>query len=281
MPHLPDHLTHDPELVAAYAAGDATGSDLALATELVADCTACAALHRDLRAIATALPELPAPARTRDFRLTPTQAASLAPSGWRGVLAAFASPRFRLAAPLGTGLAAIGIAGLLLGTTGTMLPAGSGNAASAGVAAESVGLGGATLSDGGGSITQRAPVPNEQPAPSGEAASAAALAPEAAVATGAAPTGLADGLTGAASPVASGGRNSTGSELAAPPEAASQDAQPLVLGTEPSAKASDAAEAGADIGGPAGSPVILVLAAGLLVAGSALIVLRFAARRLA
>ena len=122
MPHIPDHLTHDPELVAAYAAGDATGPDLAAATELVAACTECAELHRDLRAIATALPELPAPRRTRDFRLTPEQAASLQPSGWRGVLAAFASPRFRLAAPLGTGLAAAGLAGLLLATPGGLIP---------------------------------------------------------------------------------------------------------------------------------------------------------------
>ena len=131
MPHLPDHTTHDPELIAAYAAGDAAGSDLAGATELVAECTECAALHRDLRAIATALPELPAPVRTRDFRLTPEQAASLAPSGWRGLLAAFASPRFRLAAPLGTGLAAIGLAGLLLGTPGSVLPTAEGTGASA------------------------------------------------------------------------------------------------------------------------------------------------------
>ena len=138
MPHLPDHTTHDPELIAAYAAGDAAGSDLALATELVAECTDCAALHRDLRAIATALPELPAPTRPRDFRLTPEQAASLAPSGWRGLLATFASPRFRLAAPLGTGLAAIGLAGLLLGTPGSVLPAatGTGSANSAAGAAQ-------------------------------------------------------------------------------------------------------------------------------------------------
>src|SRR4249919_389914 len=120
MPHIPDHLTHDPEVVAAYAAGDATGPDLAAA------CTECAELHRDLRAIATALPELPVPARTRDFRLTPEQAASLQPSGWRGVLAALASPRFRLAAPLGTGLAAAGLAGLLLATPGGLIPASSG-----------------------------------------------------------------------------------------------------------------------------------------------------------
>ena len=139
MPHIPDHLTHDPELVAAYAAGDATGPDLAAATELVASCTECADLHRDLRAIATALPELPPAVRPRDFRITPEQAASLRPSGWRGVLAAFASPRFRLAAPLGTGLAAAGLAGLLLASPGGIaLPASSGGAgAEAPVAAAS------------------------------------------------------------------------------------------------------------------------------------------------
>ena len=84
MPHLPDHATHDPELIAAYAAGDATGPALDQATELVAGCAECAALHRDLRAIAAALPELPAPVRPRDFTLTPEQVASLRPSGWRG-----------------------------------------------------------------------------------------------------------------------------------------------------------------------------------------------------
>ncbi len=122
MPHLPDHVTHDPELIAAYAAGDATGTALDQAADLVAACTECADLHRDLRAISTALPELPAPVRPRDFRLTPEQAASLRPVGWRGVLAAFAAPRFRLAAPLGAGLAAAGLAGLLLASPGALLP---------------------------------------------------------------------------------------------------------------------------------------------------------------
>jgi len=129
MPHLPDHQTHDPELVAAYAAGDATGAALDEATALVAGCADCAELHRDLRAIAAALPELPAPARPRDFRLTAEQAASLRPHGWRALLETLAGPRFRLAAPLGTGLAALGIAALLVAPGG--LPAtGSGSAAS-------------------------------------------------------------------------------------------------------------------------------------------------------
>ncbi len=131
MPHLPDHVTHDPELIAAYAAGDAAGPALDEATELVAGCPECAELHRDLRAISTALPELPAPVRPRDFRLTPEQADSLRPAGWRGVLAAFASPRFRLAAPLGAGLAAAGLAGLLLASPGGLLLRSSGGATAA------------------------------------------------------------------------------------------------------------------------------------------------------
>ena len=89
------------------------GTELETAAALVATCASCAALHRDLRAIAAALPELPAPRRTRDFRLTPAQAASLRPAGWRRILAPFAGPRFAFAAPLGSGLAALGIAGIL------------------------------------------------------------------------------------------------------------------------------------------------------------------------
>jgi hypothetical protein len=130
MPHMPDshHATHDLELVAAYAAGDAAGADLETATALVAACADCAALHRDLRAITAAIPELPAPVRTRDFRLTQEQAATLRPTGLRGLLAAFASPRLSFATPLGTGLAALGIVGILVASGG--LPLGAGGAAS-------------------------------------------------------------------------------------------------------------------------------------------------------
>jgi hypothetical protein len=118
------HAAHDAYLVAAYAAGDATGAELEAATALVAACTGCAALHHDLRSIAAALPAIPAARRTRDFRLTPTQAASLRPGGWRRLLAPFAGPRFAFAAPLGSGLAALGIAGILLAGPG-LAPGGS------------------------------------------------------------------------------------------------------------------------------------------------------------
>ena len=128
MPHIPDnaHDTHDLELVAAYAAGDAEAIGLERATTLVATCTECAALHHDLRAIAAALPELPAPVRPRDFRLTPEQAASLRPGGIRGLLAAFSGPRFAFATPLGTGLAALGIVGVLVASGGLATPQATG-----------------------------------------------------------------------------------------------------------------------------------------------------------
>ena len=115
------HATHDLLLVAAFAAGDATGAELEAAAALVAGCPGCAALHGDLRLIAAALPAMPAPRRSRDFRLTAGQAASLRPAGWRRLLAPFAGPRFAFAAPLGSGLAALGLAGLLLAGTGLPL----------------------------------------------------------------------------------------------------------------------------------------------------------------
>ncbi len=142
MPHVPasPHADHDRLLVAAYAAGDATGADLETAQALVAACADCAVLHRDLRSIAGAVAALPAPARSRDYRLTPTQAASLRPPAWRRLLQPFAGPRFAFAGPLGTGLATLGIAGLLLAGPLSMpfaasTPAAGGERTGGGVAA--------------------------------------------------------------------------------------------------------------------------------------------------
>ena len=127
MPHVPDlrsHASHDPGLIAAYAAGDTTGEDLARATELVDACPACADLAADLRAIAAALPATALPRRRRDFRLDPATAARHRRAGWRRLLAPLGGPRFAFAAPLGTGLAALGLAGLLLGSVPGILPGG-------------------------------------------------------------------------------------------------------------------------------------------------------------
>jgi hypothetical protein len=278
MPHLPDHATHDPELIAAYAAGDATGSALAQATELVAGCADCAALHRDLRAIATALPELPAPVRPRDFTLTPEQAATLRPSGWRGIVAAFASPRFRLAAPLGTGLAAAGLAGLLLATPGGILPAAQ-DATTSGAAGAA------------GAAEQAADTPIVEAAP-GDAAGGAALAapaeaPSAAAASMApqefAPGSstirtLGDGGVPAPSPEASAAAAAglAGDEpspaerdalQAKTPPAASEPAQPPAATDQVSSAA------------VTGNTPWVVVSIALVLAGVALVVLRLAARR--
>jgi hypothetical protein len=110
-----DHAAHDPLLVAAHAAGDASGADLARAAALVASCPDCARLHRDLRALPGALASAPAPARPHDFRLTAEQAEALRrPSGWRRLLAPLSGARSS-AGPLAASLAALGIAGVLLG----------------------------------------------------------------------------------------------------------------------------------------------------------------------
>lgn len=134
MPHVPDlnHDAHDLELIVEHAAGDASGARLDAATALVTSCAACAELHADLRAIAAAMPQLPVPSRTRDYRLSPQQAAALRPSGWRRLLAALAAPKLAFTAPLGTGLAALGIAGLLVTSTPALFGGGGTSAPAAG-----------------------------------------------------------------------------------------------------------------------------------------------------
>ena len=147
MPHRSaSHADHDPLAIAAYAAGDATGPELDDALALVAACGDCAALHHDLRAIAAATADIPAPVRTRDYRLTPEQAASLRPAGWRRLLAPLAGPKFSFAGPLGAGLATLGLAGFLVAgsfgvplaasapTDGGAAASGAGDAAASGAA---------------------------------------------------------------------------------------------------------------------------------------------------
>ena len=126
MPHLPDsHQDHDLVLVAALVAGDTEGRDHTRATELVTSCPECARVRDDLVTLAALLPTLPAPARTRDYRLTAEQAAALRPTGWRRLLGAFGGSGFRFATPVGTAMATLGIAGLLLSAVPSSLPAGT------------------------------------------------------------------------------------------------------------------------------------------------------------
>jgi len=246
-----DHATHDLELVASYASGDAIGPDLDAATALVARCPECAALHHDLRAIALALPTTSVPVRTRDFRLTPEQAASLRARGWRRLAAALAGPGFRFAAPLGTGLATLGITGLLLGTL-----AGSP-------------LLGATTTAGAAGAAPNAALDSNAGAPPEKSASSAYAV-----------------LASAASSAAPSPAASIVDQLATNPEATRQAASPVpgALALQTAAPVPAGGPSGGDtlrdVQPAAGSPLV-PLAALALILGLALVGVRLAGRRLA
>ena len=70
-----DHRTHDLEAVAALADDRSVEGEARQAE--AARCADCAALLGDLRLLSTATAALPAPARARDFRLDPADAARL------------------------------------------------------------------------------------------------------------------------------------------------------------------------------------------------------------
>ena len=188
------HEAHDRIAVAAYACGDAEGAELATAAALVAECAECASLHRDLRSIATATAATPAPVRPRDFRITEAQAARLRPAGWRRLLAPFASPRFAFAGPLGGGLAAIGLAGVLV-AGGIGIPFGAGGSAAAPAMAteapagdQEVKLNAATEGTGSTAAGQEAPAASSDTTAMGMATQKAQPAPD-----GAAPAPAASG----------------------------------------------------------------------------------------
>ena len=195
---------HDDTLVARLAADDLDGPEAAAARTLVAECPACATLLADLRAIIQATATLPAPRRPRDFRLTEADAARLRPAGWRAILRAFGQPRMSVAGPLATGLAALGIGGLLVATlSGGLAGAAAGTAASlpSGAAERAAAPSGAAY----------ASTPDQQPQPLAATQSTAGPA-------------SADALTPSAPPVAA---------LAPVPSAALSAAPSLAAGLNP------------------------------------------------
>ena len=114
VPHSPaaeaqDHAAR----IVALDAGDLAGAELTAAESLVGSCGGCAALADDLLAIRDAMTALPVPPRRRDYRLTAEDAARLRPSGWRRVIEWLAAPGSTVR-PLATGLATLGVVGLLL-----------------------------------------------------------------------------------------------------------------------------------------------------------------------
>ena len=116
--HRAEHAAHDLHLIAAAADRDVDERTRLDADRQAADCSECASLLSDLRALDTALAALPRSIPvTRDFRLSAEQAARLGRGrGWRRLLRPFApaaSPSLR---SLGNAFAALGLAGLLFTT---------------------------------------------------------------------------------------------------------------------------------------------------------------------
>lgn len=166
----PAHISpdHDETLIARLAAADLTDREAADARSLVASCPACAELHADLRSIMAATASLPAPRRTRDFRLTEADAARLQRTGWRRLLARFGEPRLAFTKPLATGLVTLGIAGLVFAVAPSFLATAGLSATSA--TAATAGPAFAPAPGGAGSVAG----PSEQVSMQDEAASAAA-----------------------------------------------------------------------------------------------------------
>jgi hypothetical protein len=238
-PTASPHAGHDAILVAALAADDLHDTARSDAEALVAACSACAALHADLRAIAAATKALPAPVRTRDYRLTAAQAERLRPSAMRRWLEAFASPRLAVTRPLAVAFTTLGIAGLLL----TAIPA-----------AGPVGL----LSGAADRAAAQAPEAGEMGGP------AASVAPEFV------------GTPPAAEPLPGEGSLGAGGAAAVPGSGDPTGNESEGVGD---ASASPTATRDLSLGRGSDPPWLAMLSTGLLAVGLALFALRFAARR--
>lgn len=110
------HDHHDPLLVAQFVGDDVDQAQRAVVAGWLATCAACVDLAADLRELSAGLRALPPVRRTRDFRLTESDAARLRRARWRSVIDGLTSGRLTWAQPVGVTLAALGIVGLLVGT---------------------------------------------------------------------------------------------------------------------------------------------------------------------
>jgi hypothetical protein len=262
----PAHIRpdHDEMLIARLAADDLTEREAVHARTLVGSCPACALLHADLRSIMAATAGLPAARRTRDFRLSETDAGRLRQTRWRRLLGRFGDQRLAFTRPLASGLVALGIAGLVLASAPSF--AGLGGIGSAGAAPafapvpgapEGAAASGQPRTDQGlpGSASAALPGPGAVSGPT--AGPVGSPSPQVPLAAGAA----APSSTPAS--VSLGGvTNAIPSLLPGPPD------------NSFSAKSAEGAPAAAS-----GPSLLLVGSVALLILGIALFLLRWAARR--
>ncbi len=258
------HATHDPELIAAAVGGALDPFERLEIDERLATCASCADLHADLLAIASAQRALPTPSRPRDFHLTPADAHRLRPRGIRAVLAAIGSSRDAFTKPLAVGLTTLGLVGVLVGSVPSFGFGGAVSLSTIGAPVNQYGDGKSSASDalteGGGDGNVFGGQDNP-PTAAASAAAAAAPAPSA-------PASI------AAQPVAPVVRSEAPREAASPATDTSGDGSAVTL---ESRLTDEAARLATIATGP--SP-LLVGSALMLLAGIALFIARWGARRL-
>ena len=171
MGHVPDHTpsaaaVEHSALIAALDAGDLAGIERDRAATLVGTCAGCASLLADLAVLRAATAALPAVPRTRDYRLTDADVARLRPPAWGRLVGWLGAPRSKVR-PLAGGLAALGIAGLLLSTTSGFF----GQAATTASTGAPVAVPGEAGSAGGGAEgnTRLSTAPSTRAGPAGAA----------------------------------------------------------------------------------------------------------------
>jgi len=270
--HTTDHAEHDQLRVAEAA--DRAGS---LPADLAA-CPDCVALHSDLVAIAAAIPDAAIPARPRDYRLGPADAARLRRTGWRRWFAAVGSSRDTVTRPLAIGLTTLGLAGLLLTALPSLPFAGTASAP----ARDAVGGGemvvqGAPGGGGATSVGSAGVAPSTANGPA-ESASAETATVEKAPDPSVAPSILPDGPY-----VHEVGSGSSESDSSVPGgrDTATGAADPTEPAQAPTSASGGSASATATVqtdvpGQPSGPMTVTVL---MLIAGTGLFVLRSVARR--
>jgi hypothetical protein len=165
--HNVGHARHDRLLVSRFAVGDTTGPDTDAARSLVDQCTDCSRLAADMTLLRTSIATLPAPKRTRNFRITEAQAEQLRGSALDRFLRRLAMPQLALIRPIAGVALAVGLVATVVGAglPRAFLPTG----ASAPAATE-LNAGGNPTSQQFGTASDRVGVPTDAGSGSGETA---------------------------------------------------------------------------------------------------------------
>lgn len=271
---------HDETLIARLAAGDLTEAEAGRARALVAACPACAQVEADIRSIIAATERLPAPHRTRDFRLTDADATRLRRTGWRRLLGRFGEPRLAFTRPLATGLVALGIAGLVFASAPSFLQAGgAATAAQAPVAGGLSGLPASSNADASATGIEYGPGAAGG-VDGGEPAASAPVPPPLTVPSPAASVASADASAG---PAASNPPADVSSATAAPPPVGIRNLASVPASAAPAPVFNANPGVGKSTGGaaeaPSGPSALVLVSLVLLLVGAALFILRWAARR--